>query len=440
MDFSFDLIACVLSNYLSNSVNKMENQKYSVQFWLNHSRQKDNQSKLFIRIVVDGKRAEVATTYFIAKENWDKAKGKVKMKAKYAVLINAFIDHAANEIKKHFMIHAANGEAITSKLLKDLYQGKKEKTTPKTVLDAFEYHSIKMQDKIKVGKVAKTTLAKYNYCQTKVENFMKHKFKKTDIALEELNMKFITEFEHYLLVNERMQTNSAHKYITNFKRIMNVALSLEWIIKNPFDNFRCSYSNPEREILTQAELDTMQYMEMPMPRLAEVRDVFLFCCYTGFAYSDIYRFESNALSIGMDGEYWLSTIRQKTGTRESVPLLPLPMEIINRYKNHPECVRYNKLLPVNSNQKYNAYLKEIATLCGIKKNLTSHMARHTFATTVTLSNGVPLETVSRMLGHTKISTTQIYAKVLDNKVSQDMQSLKDKLYSLNNVEKKVVRK
>ena len=296
-----------------------------------------------------------------------------------------------------------------------------------------------MQEKIKAGKVAKTTLAKYNYCQTKVENFLKHTLKKKDLPLEDLSLKFVTQFEHYLLVNEGMQTNSAHKYITNLKRVMNVAVSLEWIPKNPFDNFRCSYTNPEREILTQAELDTMQYLEIKMPRLAAVRDVFLFCCYTGFAYSDIYKFERNALSIGMDGEYWLSTIRQKTGTRESVPLLPLPMEIINRYKEHPECTKHNKLLPVNSNQKYNAYLKEIADLCGINKNLTSHMARHTFATTVTLSNGVPLETVSRMLGHTKISTTQIYAKVLDNKVSSDMQQLKDKLFALNSVNKKVKR-
>ncbi len=309
-------------------------------------------------------------------------------------------------------------------MLKDLYLGNKEKTTPKTLLDAFEYHRVKMESMIKVGKVARTTLAKYNYCQGKVESFLKHRYRVKDKLLQDLSLKFVTEFEHFLLVNERMQTNSAHKYIVNLKRIINVAVSVEWIPKNPFDNFRCSYTNPEREILTQTELDVMQHKLILMPRLAEVRDVFLFCCYTGFAYSDIYKFERDAITIGMDGDYWLSTIRQKTGTRESVPLLPLAMEIINRYKEHPVCVKFDKLLPVNSNQKYNAYLKEIAEICGIKKTLTSHMARHTFATTVTLSNGVPLETVSKMLGHTKLSTTQIYAKVLDTKVSQDMGALK----------------
>jgi site-specific recombinase XerD len=402
----------------------MENQKYSVQFWLNHNRKKEDQSKLFIRIVVDGKRAEIATTHFISKDNWDNAKGRVKLKAKHAVLINGFLDHSANEIKKHFLLHAANGQSINAQDLKDLFLGNREKTDPKTLLDAFEYHRVKMESMIKVGKVAKTTLAKYNYCQGKVEAFLKHRYKIKDKPLQDLSLKFVTEFEHFLLVHERMQTNSAHKYIVNLKRIMNVAVSLEWIPKNPFDNFRCSYTNPEREILTQLELDVMLHKEIDIPRLAEVRDVFLFCCYTGFAYADVFKFEHEALTIGMDGEYWLSTIRQKTGTRESVPLLPIPLEIINRYKNHSFCKKYNKLLPVNSNQRYNAYLKEIATLCGIKKTLTSHMARHTFATTVTLSNGVPLETVSKMLGHTKLSTTQIYAKVLDTKVSQDMGALK----------------
>lgn len=402
----------------------MENQKYSVQFWLNHNRKKDDQSKLFIRIVIDGKRAEIATTHFISKDNWDNAKGRVKLKAKYAVLINGFLDHAANEIKKHFLLHATNGQSITSQQLKDLFLGKDEKIETKSLLDAFEYHKVKMEALINVGKVAKTTLAKYKYCQGKVESFLQFRFKKKDILLTELSLKFVTEFEHFLLVNERMQTNSAHKYIVNLKRIINVAVSVEWIPKNPFDNFKCTYTNPEREILTQTELDVMQKKIFMMPRLAEVRDVFLFCCYTGFAYSDIYKFERDAISIGMDGDYWLSTIRQKTGTRESVPLLPLALEILNRYKEHPVCVKFNKLLPVNSNQKYNAYLKEIGDQCGIKKVLTSHMARHTFATTVTLSNGVPLETVSKMLGHTKLSTTQIYAKVLDTKVSHDMGALK----------------
>lgn len=402
----------------------MENQKFNVQLWLNHNRQKDNQSKLFIRVVVDGKRAEIATTYFIKKTEWDHSKGYIKHNAQHAVLINGFIDHATNLIKKHFLSFAAHGNTVSAQELKELYLGKKEKVQTKTLLDAFEYHKVKMEAMIKAGKVAKATLSKYNYCQNKVEGFLKQRFKSKDRPLSELSMAFITEFEHYLLINEKLQMNSAHKYIVNLKRIINVAVSLDWLPKNPFDSFHCTYTNPEREILTQEELDRIQLKEISISRLREVRDVFLFCCYTGFAYADVFNFKKDALAIGIDGEYWLSTIRQKTGTRESVPLLPVPLEIVQRYSHDSFCEKNDKLLPVNSNQRYNAYLKEIATICGINKNLTSHMARHTFATTVTLSNGVPIETVSKMLGHTKLATTQIYAKVLDTKVSHDMSALK----------------
>lgn len=175
-------------------------------------------------------------------------------------------------------------------------------------------------------------------------------------------------------------------------------------------------------------MDALRLKEIDIPRLAEVRDVFVFCCYTGFAYSDIYKFEYDAVTKGIDGGYWLSTNRQKTGTKESVPLLPIALDIIEKYREHEYCIEANKLLPVNSNQRYNAYLKEIAAICGIKKKITSHIARHTFATTVTLANGVPIETVSSMLGHNSIRTTQIYAKVVEKKVSEDMQSLKEKLF------------
>ena len=175
----------------------------------------------------------------------------------------------------------------------------------------------------------------------------------------------------------------------------------------------------------------MRLKKIDIPRLEEVRDVFIFCCYTGFAYSDIYKFDYDAVTKGIDGNAWLTTQRQKTGTKESVPLLPIALDIINKYRDHKYCIEDNKLLPVNSNQRYNGYLKEIATLCKINKKITSHIARHTFATTITLANGVPIETVSTMLGHNSIRTSQIYAKVVEQKVSEDMKGLRDKLFGTN---------
>lgn len=264
---------------------------------------------------------------------------------------------------------------------------------------------------------------------------MKSQYKCGDLELFQLRLSFITEFEHYLLTDGKLNTNTAHKHIKNVKKIINVAIGLDWIQINPFTQFRCSYKNPEREILNQVEIDNIICKDLKYERLEKVRDVFIFCCYTGFAYSDVKAFSRNAVTLGIDGEYWLSTFRQKTGIKESVPLLPIAKEIIEKYKNHPYCERHNKLLPVNCNQRFNEYLKEIALHCKINKKLTSHIARHTFATTITLANGVPIETVSSMLGHTSIRTTQIYAKVVEQKVSDDMKKLREKMANVVSISK-----
>jgi site-specific recombinase XerD len=304
-----------------------------------------------------------------------------------------------------------------------LFLIEEEKPKHKTICEAFDYHNLKMADIVKIGKVSPKTLLRYEITKNKVVAFMQHTYKVDDKALPEMRLKFVTEFEHFLLTVQKIQSNTAHKYIKNLKKIMNMAVGLDWITHNPFNQFKCSYTSPEREILNQEELNTIMSKEFSVDRMNEVRDVFIFCCYTGFAYTDVYQFEQDAVTIGLDGEYWLSTNRQKTGTKESVPLLPVALEIIEKYRENEYCKKYNKLLPVNSNQRYNAYLKELADVCGIKKHLTSHIARHTFATTVTLANGVPIETVSSMLGHNSIRTTQIYAKVVEHKVSQDMSSI-----------------
>ena len=183
----------------------------------------------------------------------------------------------------------------------------------------------------------------------------------------------------------------------------------------------------ERTALSKQELQTLADKKFPSERLIQVRDIFLFCCFTGLAYADIKKLKRSEIAIGIDGEKWIFTSRQKTETASRIPLLPSSLRIMEKYNNHPQCLNEDRLLPVLSNQKMNAYLKEIADVCKINKNFTFHIARHTFATTVTLSNGVPIETVSKMLGHKNLRTTQHYAKILDRKVSDDMKELKDKL-------------
>lgn len=401
------------------------NQKFKVQFYPKKQKSKNGDVQLYIRIVVDQKRAEIATTHFIPASAWNQKTRKVKPSFTKATFLNAYIEKVINDINQIFIQEASQGNIVSSVDIKNKYLGIDEKPTQKTILDALDYHNTKMEEKLKIGQVAKKTHIRYVITKKKVEAFMKQQYKVKDIPLSELRLRFATEFEHYLLTNDNLHTNTAHKYIKNLKKIMNMSVGLDWIPSNPFNNFRCSYIAPKREVLTQEEVDKIRFKKIDIKRLAEVRDVFIFCCYTGFAYSDIYNFEYDAITKGIDGEFWLATERQKTGVRESVPLLPVALEIIKKYRDHTYCVNKNRLLPVNSNQRYNGYLKEIADICGIKKKITSHIARHTFATTITLSNGVPIETVSSMLGHSSIRTTQIYAKVIESKVSEDMKSLRN---------------
>jgi site-specific recombinase XerD len=404
------------------------NYTFNTLIWLKKARLRHGEAPIYIRITIDGKRTEISTKKFVCPEKWNSEGQSVKGNNEEARRLNQYLRMMIGEIEKiHFKI--SNDDVIaTPDMIKNLLIMKEgEKPKHKTIMEAFDYHNLKMAETVKVGKVCDKTLVRYKITQNKVKAYMVHKFKVENMPLPEMRLSFVTEFEHYLLTVDKIQSNTAHKYIKNLKKIMNMAVGLDWIPSNPLNQFKCSYTSPDREILNNEELATLLNKKILIPRLAEVRDVFVFCCYTGFAYSDVYQFERNSVIVGLDGEYWLSTNRQKTGTKESVPLLPVPMEIIERYKDHEYCTKFNKLLPVNSNQRYNAYLTELADICEIKKHLTSHIARHTFATTVTLANGVPIETVSSMLGHTSIRTTQIYAKVVEQKVSDDMKMLRAKL-------------
>lgn len=203
------------------------------------------------------------------------------------------------------------------------------------------------------------------------------------------------------------------------------------ITHSPINNFKCTYKDPERDYLEMDELIKVYDKHITSRRIAEVRDVYVFCCFTGYAFETVYGLQPDNVFTGVDGSLWIGKNRAKTGTEEKVPLLPIALEIIERYKDHPYCVRQNKLLPVNCNQRFNSYLKELADICEIDKHLTTHTARHTFATTVTLENDVPIETVSKMLGHKDLRTTQIYARMTNRKISNNMKTLMGKIFEPN---------
>ena len=290
-------------------------------------------------------------------------------------------------------------------------------------MQLFTEHNAKVKALFGNGFEA-NTLKGYNTSEKHLTGYLQSEYRKTDIEISQLNHAFITGFEFYLKAECKITGVSAAKYIKHLKKIVNYCIANNWLIQNPFVNFKSSAKAKERTYLTQQELDAITNKKFVVERLTQVRDVFVFCCYTGLSYADVKKLRRNEIGIGMDGGQWIFTSRQKTDTSSRIPLLPVALEILNRYHDHPQCENKGLLLPVLSNQKMNAYLKEIADLSDVVKHLTFHLARHTFATTVTLSNNVPIETVSKMLGHTNIKTTQHYAKILDLKVSHDMAALK----------------
>lgn len=381
---------------------------------------KNNMAPIYCRITIRGKRAEISMKRFIDPAKWLSSSGTAKGNSEESRTVNSYLDLVKGDIYRHYVQLTSMDKYITADYLKNTFLGITEKE--KTLIEVFKYHNSQMKELIGID-VVKATHTKFETVLSKVEVFLKKKHQRADMYLKELNHKFITDFEHFLRTDEKIGHNTTMKYIRNIKKVMNMAVSNDWINKNPFGQFKCTAQKVHREILTSEELTILSEKNFSISRLCEIRDIFLFCCYTGYAFVDVEKLTRNDISIGIDGNKWIFTNRKKTGTVSNVPLLICANEIIERYTDNEYCINSGKLLPVKSNQKMNAYLKELADICGIRKKLTMHIARHTFATTVTLSNGVPIETVSKMLGHTKLATTQIYAQVLETKVSHDMMQL-----------------
>ena len=273
---------------------------------------------------------------------------------------------------------------------------------------------------------SKATFGKYRTTLDHTISFLKWKFQRSDIEISSITYSFITEFEFWLKSVQKCNHNTTIKYISNLRKIINICLKNGWLVKDPFIGFKMTKKEVIREILTEEELQTLISKDIQNIRIRQVRDIFIFSCFTGLAYIDAKRLRRSDIVIGIDGERWIYTRRKKTDSPSRIPLLPVVLDIMEVYKDHSQCLNNDSLLPIPSNAKLNAYLKELADICGINKYLTFHIARHTFATTVTLNNGVPIESVSKMLGHKSIKITQIYAKILDRKVSEDMSLLRKK--------------
>lgn len=383
---------------------------------------------IYARITINEVRTEFSTKRFIEPEKWVNKAGYAKGNSEEIKTLNSHITTVRTQLFQHYNKLLETGKPVTAESVKNSYFGITEKS--KTILEVFQYHNDQMKTLINKD-YSFGTYERYCTALNHTKDFLQYKYKVSDYPIKLVNHEFVTEYEYYLKAVCKCSHNTAIKYLTNFKKIMRICLGNGWIDKDPFINYRFHLREVEREILHQHEIQAIADKEFSTTRLEQVRDVFLFCCFTGLAYSDVKKLTKEHLIIGIDGERWIKINRTKTDTRSSIPILPMAQAILDKYSNHPKCNTERSLLPVNTNQKMNAYLKEIAGVCGIEKNITFHIARHSFATTITLQNDVPIESVSKMLGHKSIKTTQHYAKVLDKKVCSDMALLKEKMNLIN---------
>ncbi len=399
---------------------------FSTLFLVQKSKAIYDEAPLYVRITVNGRRVDISLKRKIPLLLWDAKKKNAKGTSNEARQINEYLKQVQTQLFQCYQDLKFKGELVTAKLIKANYLG--EGKNSKTLQNLLQYHNKKIQKTL-----AKGTIRNFKVTEGYINTYLNNVLRTSDIYLKDLSYKFISEFANYLHTYwpkghpKAMSNNTVMKHIQRFRKIVTLGYHIEWIDRDPFIRWKPIYEKRERPFLTQNELSNIESYKFPIARLERVRDLFVFSCYTGIAYADIIQLTIDNIVLGMDGSKWIYTRRQKTKTPVKVPLLNKAEFIIQKYSEHPVTTVTETLLPVLTNEKINLYLKEIADATGIKKNLTFHMARHTFATTVTLSNGVPIETVSKLLGHTKLATTQIYARVLDKKVSEDIAILKKKL-------------
>ena len=397
---------------------------FSLLFYLKRPKNYENgPMPVYLRITVNGKRAETTSGRECLPANWNGKSGRFRGTKEEIKSFNAYLDNLQSQVYDAHKTLTEAGVLITADLIKNKLLGKTEKS--RTLISVFKDHNKKVAALVG-NEYAAGTLTRYETSLRHTQSFMAWKYQVSDIDVKAVDHDFISNYEFYLRSEKKCANNSAVKYIKNFKKIIRICLASGWLEKDPFVNYKAKVKQVDRIFLSAEQIGQITEKTFDTVRLNQVRDIFLFCCFTGLAYADVQKLTRSEIIRGADGEMWIVTKRLKTNTPTKVPLLPSALTILEKYSNDPVCCIKGKALPVSTNQKMNAYLKEIAGVCGINKDLTFHTARHTFATTVTLSNGVPIETVSKMLGHTNIKTTQHYAKILDMKVSKDMALLKEK--------------
>jgi site-specific recombinase XerD len=399
-------------------------QSFGVHFTIKKEKAKDGVTNVYATVTINKERALIALKRYVKVEHWDTGRGGLKVKAPDAKETNAYLEEVKFTITTYYQQLQIAGKEITPALLKAQFLGEEtEQTYSLSKLMDYHYETA-------AAALTWSTLKHYAVTRRYLEKFLKEKRNTTDIRINDIDYKFIIDFETYLRNHKPkdhqrpMNNNGVMKHLIRLRKMTTLALKLTWISRDPFKNYKFRYKKVETAFLNQKELNSIQGKDFAVERLNIVRDLFVFSCYTGLSYVDLMNLKESNITAGEDGAQWIKLFRQKSNEPTNIPILPVAQQILDRYLLSDRAEITGTLFPNLSNQKVNSYLKEIGFMNGIKKVLTFGVARHTFATTVTLSNNVPIETVSKMMGHTKIATTQIYARVLLKKISDDMGQLK----------------
>lgn len=382
---------------------------------------------IFVRISVSGQLMEMNIGRSVRPEQWDQKRNVATGRSKKELELNKYIENVRTRFNEIHNMLIRENKPVTPKTLRDHYLGTVEK--PKMLCDVFREVNKQRKEEFERGDICAATLGRWERCVTYLEEFMELTQNTKDIPIKEVSRGFIQDFEHFLRMTKQTANNTTVRYLRYLKNVMQYAMAHKWVSEDPFVGKRFKRTIAEREFLTEPELQTMMNVDLhEFPRLETVRDTFVFCCFTGLAFIDISSLKRSDIYVDADGNKWIRKHREKTGELSTIPLLEIPQKIMEKYADHPKVVADDVVIPVFSNQRTNSYLKEIASLAKIKKHLTSHIARHTFAT-MSLANHVPIESISKMLGHVDIKTTQIYAKMQDHTIYEDMEKMRQKFNS-----------
>jgi len=372
---------------------------------------------IYCRVRYSDTTAQFSTKIDVPYINWDSKRTRVKGNSKKAM--NLKLETLRISIIEKYDELIRTNVIITAKTIIDYY--KNNTLIMNSVINVFKQHNTNMKSLIGI----EYSFGSYKNYKTTLKHLIKYintKYNANDIFLNKINYDFIYNFSQFLLLHTECNHNGMMKHIQRFKKITNFCIKNNYITNDPFVGFKISFKKSNCVYINKDELHTLKNITLNSS-LSKVRDIFLFACYTGLSYIDLYNLSLKNIRKGNDNLQWVYVKRHKTNIPSNIPILPPAFSILKKYKKEKNI---NRIFPMISNQKTNKALKEIAHLCNFNKKLTFHSARHTFATTVTLTNGVPIETVSKMLGHNNIKTTQIYAQVIDSKISSDMLKLRQK--------------